>query len=65
MKYRRFITFSVVASLLWISLFLIAGYKFGQLPAVKNNFSLVTIGIILVSVLPVIIGFIKNRMSKA
>jgi len=65
MKYARFITFSMAASLLWISVFITAGYKFGQLPVVKNNFSLVTIGIIIVSLLPIIIGFIRNRMSKA
>lgn len=65
MKYARFITFSMVASLLWISVFITAGYKFGQLPVVKNNFSLVTIGIVLVSVLPIIIGYIRSRLSKA
>ncbi len=64
MKYPRFIIFSMAASLLWISLFITAGYKFGQLPVVKNNFSLVTIGIILVSILPIIIGFIRSRIKK-
>jgi membrane-associated protein len=65
MKYRRFILFSMTASLLWISLFLTAGYKFGQLPVVRNNFSLVTLGIILISTLPIIIGFIRSRLKKA
>jgi len=65
MKYRRFIIFSIAASLLWISLFLTAGYKFGQLPVVKNNFSLVTIGIIFISTLPIIIGFIRSRFNKS
>lgn len=65
MPYTRFILFSMVASLLWIGVFLTAGYMFGQLEIVKNNFSLVTLGIILVSVLPIIIGFIRSRMQKA
>ncbi|HLG35143.1 MAG TPA: DedA family protein [Bacteroidia bacterium] len=65
MQYARFIIFGMVASLLWISVFVTSGYLFGQLPVVKNNFSLVTLGIILVSVLPIIIGFIRSRMQKA
>ncbi len=65
MKYRRFILFSMAASLLWISLFVTAGYKFGQLPVVRDNFFLVTVGIIVISTLPIIIGFIRSRMSKA
>jgi membrane-associated protein len=65
MRYLKFISFGMVASLLWIGIFISAGYLFGQLPVIKNNFSLVTVGIILVSVLPIVIGFIKSRMQKA
>jgi membrane-associated protein len=65
MKYRRFILFSMAASLLWIGIFITAGYKFGQLPVIRDNFFLVTIGIILISMLPLVIGFIRSRMSKA
>lgn len=65
MKYARFIIFSMLASLLWISVFITAGYKFGQLPVVKNNFSLVTLGIIIISTLPILIGYIRSRLSKA
>jgi len=64
MKYRRFILFSMTASLLWISLFITAGYKFGQLPVVRNNFFLVTVGIIVISTLPIIVGFIRSRLKK-
>jgi membrane-associated protein len=64
MKYRRFILFSMTASLLWISLFITAGYKFGQLPVVRDNFFLVTVGIIVISTLPIIIGFIRSRFKK-
>jgi membrane-associated protein len=65
MRYARFILFSIAASVLWIAIFVTAGYQFGQLPFVKNNFSLVTIGIILVSLLPIVIGFIRSKMQKA
>jgi membrane-associated protein len=64
MRYPRFIIFGMTASLLWIAVFVTSGFMFGQLPIVKNNFSLVTLGIILVSVLPIIIGVIRNRMQK-
>ncbi|MBK5285455.1 MAG: DedA family protein [Bacteroidia bacterium] len=64
MQYARFILFSMLASLLWIGIFLTAGYQFGQLEIIKNNFSLVTMGIILISVLPIIIGFIRSRVLK-
>jgi membrane-associated protein len=65
MPYTRFISFSMLASLLWIGIFVTAGYLFGQLEIVKNNFSLVTLGIILVSLLPIAIGFIRSKMQKA
>lgn len=65
MRYTRFILFSMLATLLWIGVFVTAGYQFGQLELVKKNFSLVTLSIILVSVLPIIIGFIRSRLQKA
>ena len=65
MRYARFILFSMFASLLWIGVFVTAGYQFGQLEVVKRNFSLITLGIILVSVLLIIIGFVRSRMQKA
>lgn len=65
MRYARFIVFSMFASLLWIGIFVTAGYEFGQLEIVKKNFSLVTLGIILISVMPIIVGFIRARLQKA
>ena len=62
MKYLRFILFSMCGTLLWISVFVSAGYFFGQMEIIRKNFSLVTIGIILISVLPVIYGLIKKRI---
>ena len=64
MTYVRFILFSMCGSLLWISLFLSSGYFFGQIELVKRNFSVVTLAIILISVLPVIIGLVRNRMQN-
>ena len=53
MSYRRFMLFNAIGATLWVSLFVGAGYFFGNLPQVKHNFSLVILGIIVVSFLPV------------
>lgn len=64
MKYKNFIGYSVLASVLWINICVWAGYFFGKLPFVKNNFSLVVIAIVGISLLPVIIGILKAKFSK-
>jgi membrane-associated protein len=55
MNYGRFITYNIVGGLLWVTLFLFAGFFIGNIPIIKNNFSLVTIAIILVSVVPMVL----------
>lgn len=64
MHYRRFITYNVVGGLLWNFLFIGAGYFFGNLDIVKNNFSLVILAIIVLSCLPIAIEFIKAKSAK-
>lgn len=64
MTYGHFIMFNVVGGILWVSLFLFGGYFFGNIPVVKHNFSLVIMAIILISVLPGIIEFLKHRSRK-
>lgn len=64
MKYPKFISFSIIGSLLWVNIFIWAGYYFGQNEFVKNNFSLVALAIIVISVLPIVIGFIKHKIDK-
>jgi membrane-associated protein len=54
MRYGRFLAYNVVGAVIWVAIFLTAGYLFGQHPIVKRNFSLVILGIIVVSVLPMI-----------
>lgn len=63
MNYRHFIFYNIFGALLWVSLCTIAGYFFGNIPIVKNNFSTVLLAIIFVSILPAIVGIIKNRFS--
>ena len=65
MDYGRFITYNVVGGVVWVTIFTFGGYYFGNLPFVKENFSLVVIAIIFISVVPMIFEFIKQRTSGA
>ena len=65
MNYGRFITYNVVGGIVWVTIFTFGGYYFGNLPFVKENFSLVVIAIIFISVVPMIFEFIKQRTSGA
>ncbi len=60
MTYRKFIIFCIVGNLMWVNLFSFAGYYFGNIPAVKRNFSLVVFAIIFISFLPPVYAFAKQ-----
>ncbi len=64
MHYGRFIRYNIIGALVWVGLLTYAGYFFGELPAVKNNFGLVVIGIIAVSVLPMAVEIAKAKWGK-
>jgi membrane-associated protein len=64
MNYTRFATYNVVGGITWVTIFLAAGYIFGEIEFVKKNFELVAIGIVLVSVLPMILEFLKERQHS-
>ncbi len=61
---RKFLLFSATGGVMWVSLFLNLGYFFGNIPAIKRNFQYVIIAIILVSVAPMIIEYIKAQRRK-
>jgi membrane-associated protein len=61
MKYGKFMTYNVFGAVMWAFICTFAGYFFGNLAPVKKNFSLVILGIIFVSILPGIIGFMRER----
>jgi membrane-associated protein len=65
MSYKRFSLFNVTGGIAWVFSFLIAGYFFGGIPTVKRNFHVVILAIIVLSVMPVVIEFIKARREKA
>jgi membrane-associated protein len=61
MPYVRFLSFSVVGALIWVLSLCTAGYFFGNLPVVKNNLTLVIIGIVLLSISPGIVAWLRRR----
>jgi membrane-associated protein len=64
MTYRRFIGYCIGGGMLWVTLLTLAGYFFGGLTFVKNNFELVIFGIIGISVLPIVVEFVRAKMKK-
>ena len=65
MTYPRFLAFNLVGGLLWVLSFVYAGHFFGNLPVVRQNFTLLIFGIIGISLLPMVIGAIKAKMGAA
>ncbi len=63
MDYRRFLYFNVLGALAWVLFFMMTGYMFGNIPAVRSNFSLLILGIIFLSVAPPVLGLIKRRFA--
>lgn len=61
MSYPKFLTYNVAGGLLWVGVCVGGGYLFGNLPFVKKNFSLVILGIIVVSVLPMLFEYLRHR----
>lgn len=64
MDYRTFLLFSFLGGCLWVGLFVWGGYFFGNIPLVRNNFSLVIMAIILFSVAPIIWSFFRKQLEK-
>ena len=65
MNYKYFLSYNVIGGFLWISSFVILGFLFGNMPIVKDNFTHLIFGIIILSVLPGVIGFIKQNFFKS
>ena len=61
MSYAKFATYNIAGGVLWIGSLLFAGYLFGNIPIVKDNFGLVIIGIIILSILPAVVELVKGR----
>ena len=61
MSYGKFLSYNVIGGVGWVALFVFGGYFFGNIPFVKDNFSLVIIAIIVISMVPGVIEFIRHR----
>jgi membrane-associated protein len=61
MSYAHFLGYNVIGGVLWVSVCLFSGYFFGNLPFVKQNFSVVVLAIVFISVLPAVIEYLKHR----
>lgn len=64
MPYRKFLTLSILGSFFWINIFCLAGYFFGQIPVIRENFTLLVMGIVGMSLLPLFISLIRQVMFK-
>jgi membrane-associated protein len=65
MRYRLFVLFSALGGVAWITSLTVAGYFFGNIPLVKNNLTLIIIGIIVITLLPALLEFIRHRKQTA
>jgi membrane-associated protein len=65
MTYWRFITYNVVGGITWVVFFILGGYYFGNLPFVKKNFTLVILAIIIISVMPGFVEYIRHRRETS
>jgi membrane-associated protein len=64
MRYRKFIAFNVIGGVAWIASLVYAGYLFGNIPWVKQNLSLIVIGIVIVSLIPAVTTYVRERRRK-
>ena len=65
MSYPKFASYNVVGGVLWISVCLLGGYLFGNIPFVRHNFSIAILGVVFVSLLPAVFAFYRERAASA
>jgi membrane-associated protein len=64
MRYARYFMFDLMGGVIWVFSLTLAGYWFGNLPVVKSNLSAVMLGIIILSIMPILFGWFKQRFSR-
>lgn len=64
MKYSQFFFYNFTGAILWVTSMTLAGYFFGAIPIVKENFSLIVIGIVVVSLIPIFVEYFKSRSAQ-
>ena len=63
MRYKKFLKYNIIGAILWVAIFLFGGYLFGNIPIVKSNFTAAIILIILISLIPIMLEIIRNRIK--
>jgi len=64
MPYKQFLRYSVAGTIVWVSIFTLAGYYFGQIPFIQKNFTALIMGIVAISLAPLAVSFFKQYFSK-
>jgi membrane-associated protein len=64
MAYSRFVAYNILGGILWVVAFVISGYYFGNIPAVKQNFTVVILAIIIISIMPGVIELLRHRYLR-
>lgn len=65
MNYKKFLAYNVFGAIAWVFSFILAGHFFGNIPIIKRNFTIVIFGVIFVSILPMLVPYLKSRFKKA
>lgn len=63
MNYKKFISYNILGAIAWVFIFILAGHFFGNLPVIKRNFHIVIFGVIFVSILPMLVPWIKSKLG--
>ncbi|MEO6694169.1 MAG: VTT domain-containing protein [Ignavibacteria bacterium] len=64
MEYKKFVSYNVFGGILWVASMTLLGYYFGNIPFIKKNFEYVIIGVIILSLVPVVVGYLKHRREN-
>jgi membrane-associated protein len=64
MTYRKFLSYNVIGAAVWVASLVYAGYLFGNIPWVKDNLALMVLGIVAVSVVPIVIQWVRERRER-
>ena len=61
MDYMRFVIYNITGGIFWVAIFIFGGYYFGTIPIVKRNFTIVIMTIVVISIMPGVIEYLRNR----
>jgi membrane-associated protein len=64
MNYGRFFTYNILGAFLWATIFIFLGYFFGNIPFIQSNFELTIFAIILISIVPMVIEYVRSKARK-